>query len=323
MLLVVFFVLSLVGGSVAIPIADVWHILIGNYEGRESWRFIVVEARLPQAIAALLCGAQLAVSGLLLQTSFHNALAGPDIFGISSGAALGAALVILLMGGSLQVGVVSMNGYVAVLAAAFVGAMVVTAIILFFSRIVRTNILLLIIGLMIGYLVSSAVSLLNFFATAEGVKSYMVWGMGSFSGVTAQMLPLFVIVSVAGLLLSFLMMKPLNAMLLGTQYAHSVGINMRRMRFLLLLVTGLQTATCTAFCGPVAFIGLAVPHIARMLIRTENHRLLLPATMLSGAVVALFCNVVCSVPADGSLLPLNAITPLIGAPVIIYILIKH
>jgi iron complex transport system permease protein len=271
----------------------------------------------------MFCGASLAVSGLMLQTAFRNPLAGPSIFGINSGASLGVALVMLLLGGSITAGSFTLSGFAAILFAAFVGAMLVMALILFFSTMVKNNVMLLIIGIMIGYLATSAISLLNFFATDAGVQSYMVWGLGNFGGVTVKQLPVFVVVSVLGLLASVALIKPLNALLLGEQYAENLGINTRRVRFYLLLVTGILTAITTAFCGPVAFIGLAVPHIARMVIGTENHRQLLPSTILMGGIVALVCNIISVLPGDAGIIPLNAVTPLIGAPVIIYVIMRR
>ena len=228
----------------------------------------------------------------------------------------------LLLGGSFSAGSVSVSGFVAVLVAAFIGAMTVMVIIFFFSTLVRNNVMLLIIGIMIGYISNSAISLLNFFATDEGVKSYMVWGMGSFGGVSMRMMPAFAIVTLFGLFGSVLLIKPLNALMLGDRYAENLGVNIVKVRNWLLVVTGLLTAIVTAFCGPVAFIGLAVPHIARLMLRTDNHRSLLPATILMGSIVALMCNLLCVLPGESGVIPLNAVTPLIGAPVIIYVIIK-
>ena len=314
--------LNLCIGSVRIPVMDVVAILFGKGNVDESWRFIIIQSRLPQAITAMLCGAALAVSGLMLQTAFKNPLAGPSIFGINSGAALGVALVMLLFGGSVSALDFSVTGYIAILFAAFVGAMIVTCIIFIFSTVVRNNLMLLIIGIMIGYISSSAISLLNFFATEEGVKSFMVWGMGNFGGVSMQQMPMFALVTIIGLLASIGLIKPLNALLLGEQYAENLGINTILVRNSLLVVTGLLTAVTTAFCGPIAFIGLAVPHITRLLLSTENHRQLLPATILSGAVIALLCNVICYLPGEIGIIPLNAVTPIMGAPVIIYVIAK-
>ena len=322
MMIIILFALNLVMGSVRIPVGDVVGILMGDDSAKPSWRYIILESRLPQAITATLCGGALAVSGLMLQTAFRNPLAGPSIFGINSGAGLGVALVMLLLGGSISAGSVSLSGFVAILAAAFVGAMTVMALIFFFSTIVRNNVMLLIIGIMIGYISNSAISLLNFFATDEGVKSYMVWGMGSFGGVSMANMPIFAGVTLIGLFGALLLIKPLNALLLGDRYAENLGVNILRVRNWLLIVTGLLTAVTTAFCGPVAFIGLAVPHIARLLLTTDNHRALLPATILCGAVVALICNLICFLPGESGVIPLNAVTPLIGAPVIIYVIAR-
>ncbi|MBR2229835.1 MAG: iron ABC transporter permease [Prevotella sp.] len=322
LLIVVLFALNLVMGSVSIPAADVFSILAGDKMLKPSWQFIVLESRLPQAITAMLCGGALAVSGLMLQTAFRNPLAGPSIFGINSGAGLGVALVMLLLGGGLSVGSLQIGGFAAILIAAFIGAMAVMALIFFFSTLVRNNVMLLIVGIMIGYISNSAISLLNFFATDEGVKSYMVWGMGSFGGVSMANMPIFAGVTLIGLFGALLLIKPLNALLLGDRYAENLGVNILRVRNWLLIVTGLLTAVTTAFCGPVAFIGLAVPHIARLLLTTDNHRVLLPATILCGAVVALICNLICFLPGESGVIPLNAVTPLIGAPVIIYVIAR-
>ena len=324
LVIVVLFASNLLLGSVSIPAEDVMRILLGDPNEKASWRFIILESRLPQAITAMFCGASLAVSGLMLQTIFRNPLAGPSVFGINSGAGLGVALVMLFLGGGLSVGSLQFSGFAAVLIAAFFGALAVMAVIFFFSTLVRSHVMLLIIGIMIGYISNSAISLLNFFATDEGVKSYMVWGLGSFGGVSMANMPVFLGVSLFGLSGALLLIKPLNALLLGDRYAENLGVNIVAVRNWLLVVTGLLTAVTTAFCGPVAFIGLAVPHMARLLLTTDNHRQLLPATMLCGAVVALVCNLLCFLPGDGGVIPLNAVTPLIGAPVIIYvILISH
>lgn len=330
LLIVFLFAVNLFVGAVEIPAVDVMSIIFGSdgAAGADShipasWRYIILQNRLPQALTAMLCGSSLAVSGLMLQTAFRNPLAGPSIFGINSGASLGVALVMLLLGGSITTGTFSLTGFVAILVAAFIGAMAVMALIMLFSTLVKSNIMLLIIGIMIGYITSSAISLLNFFATEEGVQSYMIWGLGNFGGVTMQQMPAFASVTIFGLIASLLLVKPLNALLLGDQYAENLGINIKRVRNSLLFVTGILTAISTAFCGPVAFIGLAVPHIARMILGTENHRRLLPATLLCGAATALLCNIACVLPGSRGIIPLNAVTPIMGAPVIIYVLLKQ
>ena len=224
------FILNLVMGSVPIPVEDTFRILLGDEDVKPSWQYIILESRLPQALTAILCGSALAASGLMLQTAFRNPLAGPSIFGINSGAGLGVALVMLFLGGSISAGSVSLSGFVAVLTAAFIGAMLVMALIFFFSTIVRNHVMLLIIGIMIGYISNSAISLLNFFATDEGVRSYMVWGMGSFGGVSMKMMPVFACITILGLLGSLLLIKPLNALMLGDRYAENLGINIIKVR---------------------------------------------------------------------------------------------
>lgn len=320
--IIALFVINIIYGAVKIPINSIIDIFSGNDEVNESWKYIILQTRLPQALTAILCGGALAVSGLLLQTAFCNPLAGPSIFGINSGASLGVAFVMLLFGGSITAGAVSVTGFLAVLIAAFVGAVAVMAVLLFFSNLVNNNVMLLITGIMIGYISSSAISLLNFFATEEGVHSYMIWGLGNFGGVSMAQMPLFAAVTIVGLICALLLIKPLNAVLLGEQYAENLGINTIKLRNCLLLVTGLLTAVTTAYCGPIAFIGLAVPHIARMLLKTDNHRYLIPGTILSGASISLLCNIICILPGDNGIIPLNAVTPIMGAPVIIYVIIK-
>lgn len=321
--MVCLFIAGLMTGSVSIPCSAVWRVLIGEDEGvSESWRFIILESRLPQMVTAMLSGACLATAGLMMQTVFRNPLAGPDVFGINGGAGLGVALVMLLAGGSVTLGTLGVTGNVAILAAAFAGAMAVMAIILFSSTLVRDGVMLLVIGIMVGYLSSSVVTLLNYSATEQGIRSFMLWGMGSLDGVTPSLLPLYVTITLAALVLSLLMVKPLNLLSLGDNYACNLGLNTRRARNYALLLTGLLTAVVTAYCGPIAFIGLAVPHIARLLTVTDDMRRLLPITMLTGAVVTMACHLLCFVSGEAGMLPLNAVTPLIGAPVIIYVIIR-
>ncbi|MGL5981264.1 MAG: iron chelate uptake ABC transporter family permease subunit [Phocaeicola sp.] len=323
LLILILFVANLLFGAVNIPLEAVWNTLLGNEVEKASWTFIVWESRLPQAFTALFCGSALAVSGLLLQTAFNNPLAGPSILGITSGSSLGVALIMLASGGVLTAGSFTLSGFLPVILGAFIGSMVVMSLLLFLSSLVKSSIMLLIMGIMIEYITNSAISLLNFFSTAEGVHSYMIWGMGNFSGVSFQQLPYFILFVSMGLLLSILLIKPLNAMLLGVRYAENLGVNIRRTRNLLLLTTGLLTAITTAFCGPISFLGLAVPHIARLLLGTSNHNSLLPMTLLLGGAVALLCNLICVLPSQTSIIPLNAVTPILGAPVILYVIINQ
>ena len=273
-------------------------------------------------LTAIIAGAALAASGLLLQTAFRNPLAGPSVLGINSGASLGVAVVILLFGGSVSAGVMSWSGYAAVMAGAFVGSLAVIGVLLALSAVIRSDLMLLIVGVMIGYLASSLIMLLNYTSTADGIQSYVMWGMGNFSGVTSSSLPMFALIAGAGIILSLLLVKPLNIVQLGADYASSLGVNLGRVRNMLLLATGLLSSSVTAFCGPIAFIGLAMPHVARMIFRTADHRVLLPVTLVVGAAVALLCNLICVLPAH-MVLPLNAVTPVVGVPVILYVILRR
>ena len=317
------FVANIFFGSVDIPFADVFDILTGSEPRHESWRLILVQSRLPQAVVALFGGMALSAAGLMLQTLFNNPLAGPEVFGINSGAGLGVAVVMLLLQGTFVAGTMSIGGYMAVLAGAFLGAVFIIGVILLFSTLLRGNIFLLIAGMALSYLTSSLISLLNYFSTAEGVHSYLIWGMGNFGGVSTQQLPVFVTLAGVSLLMSLLMMKPLNALLLGNAYAANLGVKTKRVRALLLLLTGFLTAIVTAYCGPITFVGLAVPHVARLLLKNNNHRILLPMTILLGGATTLLCNIICQLPGESGLVPLGAVTPLLGAPVIIYVVLKN
>lgn len=318
------FLANLFVGSVNIPFQSVIDTLLGHESIKKSWEHIILEVRLPQAVTALFSGAGIAVSGLLLQTTFRNPLADSGILGISAGASLGVAIVIMLFGGFLgnTIGF-DLSTSMTVVVGAFLGAGLILLIIMGFASIVRNNIMLLIIGIMVGYLTSSVISLLKYWSTSEQVFSYVIWGMGDFSGVSMQQLPFFCAVVALGLILSGLLIKPLNALLLGERYAANLGVNIKRLRFLLLFCAGILTAVTTAYCGPISFIGLAVPHIARLLLGTSNHNVLLPMTMLIGAVMALMCNLVSVIPGSAGLIPLNAITPIFGAPVIIYVIVNQ
>lgn len=320
------FICNILFGAVRIPLNDAIAILLGgdSATARPSWVHIILSSRLPQAITALLAGAALATSGVLLQTLFRNPLAGPSILGVSNGANLGVAIVMLAFGGVPQLisgGV--FGGYMVIVAAAFVGAGVVLGIILLLSTRVRSNTMLLIVGIMVGYIVSSLISILNFRASSDKVHAFVMWGMGDFSSVSNDRLPIFALAIMAGLILSLLLIKPLNALLLGEFYAANLGVKIKRVRVLILISTGILTAATTAFCGPISFIGLATPHIARLALRTSNHNQLLPTTILCGGVIALLCNLLTSVWGANQILPLNAITPIIGAPVIIYVIINR
>ena len=310
-LIVILFPMLMIVGSVDIPPSEVWATLTGGEVSREAWRVIVLETRIPSACTAAIAGAALSVAGLLLQTTFDNPLAGPSILGVSTGSSLGVAIVMLAIGGAG-----SLAGQSAVLAGALAGAMLIMVILVTMSSLVRSATMLLIVGILIGYLSSSAISLLNFFATQEGVHSYVIWGLGNFYGVSTERLPAFAAIAVALLAASLLFIKPLNALLLGQRYAENIGVRTIRVRNRLLLLSGALTALVTAACGPIGFIGLVVPHIARLSTGTSNHAVLLPATILAGAATGLLCALI-------SVMPVNAITPVIGVPVIVYIILRR
>ena len=310
-------------GSVDIPVDRIVDILSGKGSGNKAWDIIILQSRIPMIATAALAGAALSISGLLLQTTFNNPMAGPSILGVSSGAGLGVAIVILALGGSLG-GLLgeNMGSYMAILVGALLGAGAVLVVLIAFSAIVRSNTMLLIIGILVSYLTSSVVQLLNSVATEEGVHNYVAWGFGNFSGVSVAQMPVFAGIIVLALIASALMVKPLNAMLLGSRYARNLGVNVTRSRNVLLLITGVLTAVVTAFCGPIGFIGLAVPHIARLSLGTSNHSRLIPATILAGADIALLCALV-SVNNPHGIIPINAITPIIGVPIILYIILNR
>lgn len=315
---------NLLIGSVDIPANEIFGMLSGEESSNRVWEVIIFQSRIPTIITAALAGAALAVCGLLLQTVFNNPLADPSILGISTGASLGVALLMLL-GGNAIIAITgsALAGHLSTLVGAFIGAMLVLAMLILFSSIVKSATMLLIIGIMVSYLSSSAISLLNFFATEEGVHSFVIWGMGNFSSVSTEELPVFTTSIILSLIAAMLMVKPLNALLLGTRYAENLGVNIKRTRNALLIITGLLTAIVTAYCGPISFLGLVVPHIARLMLNTSNHNILLPITMLAGAVMALLCTLMSILPISTGVIPINAITPIIGVPIIIYIILNR
>ena len=286
------------------------------------WRNIVWKSRVPQSLTALVAGAGLAVSGLQMQTVFRNPLAGPSVLGISSGASLGVALVILLSG---SVGGVALSklGYIGELAltiAATVGSLSVMALIVFVSQKVRGSVTLLIIGVMIGYVANAIIGMLKYFSVEEDIRAYVIWGLGSFARVSGNQMTLFVAIMAVLLPLSLLLIKTLNLLLLGEGYARNLGLNIKRARLSVISCAGLLTAIVTAYCGPVIFLGLAVPHLCRGLLRTSDHRILMPASILTGASLALVCNLIARMPGFEGALPVNSVTALIGAPIVVYVL---
>jgi len=297
--------------------------LVGGGNEEELAHFVVMESRLPQMLTAMLAGLSLAAGGLVMQTIFSNPLADPSLLGVSGGASLGAAISLLLLGGALGAGGVSLAGAGVTVLAAFAGACAVIALLVFLSTWLRGNLALLVAGVMVSFAISAIISLLSFYATADGVHSFIIWGMGDFGGVPMGRMPFFATLTLlpAGVLLC--MARQLNALLLGPDYAANLGVKVKQARTWLLLLTGLLAASVTAMCGPVSFIGLAVPHIARLLLRTADHRRLLPATMLLGADVALLALVVSHLPGERGTLPLSAITPMLGVPVVVLILMRR
>lgn len=308
-------------GTVSIPFRSVFSILFGSDSSNVAWNNIVWMSRIPQSITAVLAGAALAAGGLMMQTLFRNPLAGPSILGISTGANLGVGVLLLALNGSMIAGTVV--GYAASVLAAFVGATAVLLIILALSSKIKNTAMLLIVGIMIGYIASSIISILNFYASKENIQIFVLWGLGDFSNVTWDEMPAFAVASIVGLMVALLQIKPLNALLLGESYASNLGVNVKTARYAILMGTGLLTAAVTAFCGPIAFIGLAVPHVARMLLATSNHKTLLPATILLGSAVALLCNLLTTLPGEGGIVPINAVTSMLGAPVVIYVIFNR
>ena len=324
--IVLLFLLNLVLGSVDIPVADVLKVLTGSDSEVDTVsRTIILKSRLPQALTAIMAGAGLAVSGLLMQTAFHNPLAGPSVLGISSGASLGVAFVVLLSGsiGGAALSRMGAIGSVAITVSAIIGSLLVMALIAYTARKVRGNVTLLIMGVMIGYLANAIIGVLKFFSAEEDIRAYVVWGLGSFARVSGGETYVFVVLMLCLLPTSFLLAKALNLMLLGDSYARNLGLDTGRARMQVIVCSGVLVAVVTAYCGPIMFLGLAVPHLCRGLFRTSNHAVLLPASLLAGAALALLCNLIARLPGFEGALPVNSVTALIGAPVVMWVLFKN
>ena len=312
--IIVFLLLNLLLGSVSIPFASVWNILTGGEGDPVAWQNIILKSRLPQALTALVAGAGLSISGLQMQTIFRNPLAGPSVLGISSGASLGVAFVVLLSGqlGGVALSRLGFIGEVALSIAAIAGALSVMGLIVLASRKVAGSVTLLIIGVMIGYIANAVIGVLKFFSVEEDIKAYVIWGLGSFARVSGNQMMLFVTIMAVIIPLSFLLIKPLNLLMLGDGYARNLGLNIHRARVL--------TAIVTAYCGPIIFLGLAVPHLCRAIFQTSDHRILMPTAMLVGASLALLCNLIARLPGFEGALPVNSVTALVGAPVVASVL---
>lgn len=320
--ILIFFILNLVLGTVSIPVGSVWNILFGTKEESIIWENIIWKSRFPQTITALVAGAGLSISGLQMQTLFRNPLAGPSELGISSGASLGVALIILLSGSVGGPALIKMGlfGEIAISIAAVAGALAIMIIIIAISRFVRGNVILLIIGVMIGYIATAIIGVLKFFSNDEDVRAYVIWGLGSFSKVSGNQVYTFVGIMIILIPLSFLLIKTLNLMLLGDGYARNLGLNVKRARLYVIVCSCIITAIVTAYCGPIVFLGLAVPHLCRTIFVSSDHRILMPAVTLTGASLALFCNLVARMPGFEGALPINSVTALIGAPIVISVL---
>lgn len=317
-----FFLLNLVLGSVSIPLRSVWNILWSTGNEPEIWQNIIWKSRVPQALTALVAGAGLSVSGLQMQTVFRNPLAGPSVLGISSGASMGVAFVVLLSGslGGVALSRLGFMGEIALSVAAIAGALSIMALIVFVSQKVRGNVTLLIIGVMIGYVANAVIGVLKFFSVEEDIRAYVIWGLGSFSRVSGDQMTVFICIMLVLLPLSFLLIKTLNLLLLGDAYARNLGLNIKRARLLVITCSGVLVAIVTAYCGPIVFLGLAVPHLCRGLFRTSDHRILMPSSLLVGASLALVCNLIARMPGFEGALPVNSVTALVGAPVVMSVL---
>ena len=322
LLIFVFFLLNILLGSIKIPFKDVWHTLWGDYNGNEIWQNIVWKSRIPQALTALVAGAGLSVSGLQMQTVFRNPLAGPSVLGISSGASMGVAFVVLLSGtiGGVALSKVGVMGEIALTISAIIGSLSIMALIIFVSQKVKGNVTLLIIGVMVGYVANAVIGVLKYFSVEEDIRAYVIWGLGSFARVSGNQMTLFVSIMLVLLPLSFLLVKTLNLLLLGDAYARNLGLNIRRARLQVITCSGVLVAIVTAYCGPIIFLGLAVPHLCRSLFRTSDHRILMPASLLMGGAMALVCNLIARMPGFEGALPVNSVTALVGAPVVISVI---
>ena len=320
----VFFLLNLLLGSVPIPLRAICEMLLGNEEHPVVWQNILWKSRVPQALTALVAGAARSVSGLQMQTVFRNPLADPSVLGVSAGASLGVAFVVLLSGaiGGVALSRLGYLGEIALSVAAIIGSLSVLALIVFISTKVKGNVTLLIIGVMIGYVANAIIGVLKFFSVEEDIRAYVIWGLGSFARVSGDQMLLFVTLMALLIPLSFLLIKTMNLLLLGSNYARNLGLNIHRARLLVILSAGILVAIVTAYCGPIMFIGLAVPHLARAIFRSSDHRVLMPATVLIGATLALACNLIARMPGFEGALPLNSVTALIGAPVVASVLFR-
>lgn len=320
--IIAFLILNLLLGTVKIPVGDIIGILTGEESDNRIRTNIILKSRLPQSLTAMMAGAGLGVSGLLMQTVFRNPLAGPSVLGISSGASLGVACVVLLSGsiGGVALSKLGVIGEVTITLSAIIGSLLIMALIAFVAQKVRGNVTLLIMGVMIGYIANAIIGVLKFFSAEEDIRAYVIWGLGSFSRVSGGQTWVFIVLMLIILPSAFFLIKTLNLLLLGDSYARNLGLNIKRARLLVIGCSGILVAVVTAYCGPIVFLGLAVPHICRGLFHTSNHATILPASLLGGASLALLCNLIARLPGFEGALPVNSVTALVGAPVVMWVL---
>lgn len=326
LILVTLFLLDIGLGSIRIPLSEVFKILIGQSIENEAWQAIVVKIRLPRSVTAVLAGAALSVSGLQMQTLFRNPLAGPSVLGITAGASLGVAAVMLAAGSATTVFTIrqlGIGGSWLIILASTIGAAVVLLIILSISFRIRDNVVMLIVGIMVANITIAIVSIWQYFSAPEQIQEYILWTFGSLGGVTNQQLGALTLIVVVGVLLTFLLSKTLNVLLLGENYAQSMGLNIRRSRFYIIGVTSILAGAITGFCGPIGFVGIAVPHLTRSFLNTSDHKVLIPSCVLVGGILMLVCDIISQVPGSQTVLPVNAITAIIGSPIVIWIIVKR
>jgi iron complex transport system permease protein len=316
------FIVNISLGSLSIPLKEVFQSLIGENTSKPAWDYIIINYRLPKSITAIAVGIGLSISGLLMQTLFRNPLAGPDVLGLSSGASLGVAFVVMglqLLPIDLSTTLLSSLGIVI---ASSLGSFIVLIAVLAFSKRLRDTVAILIVGLMFGSITNAIINSLTYFSTAEQLQKFTFWTMGSLGNLSWSSITVLVVCVILGLLLSFLSIKPLNALLLGENYARSLGIDYKKTRLIIILATSILTGSITAFAGPIAFIGLAVPHIAKLVFQTSNHIVLFWSTLLLGAIIMLICDSISQLPGSDLTLPINVVTSIFGAPVVIWLIIR-
>ena len=325
-LVIMLFLLDLALGSVKVPLSEIISILTGGSSENRAWENIILKIRLPRSITAILAGGALALAGLQMQTLFRNPLAGPSILGITAGASFGVAAIMLASGSAataFAIKSLGLGGSWLIIVASTLGALLVLLVILAISYKIRDNIIMLIVGIMVANVTIAIISIWQYFSNPEQIQEYLMWTFGSLGGVTNYQLMLLSIVVVIGTIGTFLLSKTLNVLLLGEDYAQSMGLNIRRARLLIILITSILAGAITGFCGPIGFIGIAVPHLTRSLLNSSDHKLLIPSTLLMGAALLLFCDIISQVPGSSTVLPVNAITALIGSPIVIWIIVRR